>query len=111
MKRAADKRRGTPEYIARYFAQNIKRYGLSLAEWQAMVDAQGNLCKICGDPPTPGTGPATQRLHIDHDHRTGKNRALLCNNCNRGMGWFKDDPARLEAAAAYLRSHGVVGSA
>lgn len=108
MDRMNDRRRGDPEYLARHFANNIARYGLTVDEWQAMVDRQDNRCAICGSPPTPGTGPSTQRLHIDHDHRTGKNRALLCNNCNRGLGWFKDDPEQLDRAAAYLRFHGAV---
>jgi len=99
------KRRGDPDYIARYQKQNLKKYGLTVAELEAMIQAQGNRCSICNNSPIPGTGPATKRLHIDHDHVTGENRALLCLNCNRGLGYFKDDPALLRAAADYLDSH------
>lgn len=83
----------------------MTNYGLTVEQWQAMVDAQGNRCAICGSPPVPGSGPATKRLHVDHDHRTGKNRALLCNACNRALGYFRDDRDRLLAAARYLEEH------
>jgi len=91
-----------PERRAFNLKSNLRRYGLTVDTWQAMVERQGDCCAICGSPPNPGTGPATQRLHIDHDHVTGRNRALLCNNCNRGLGYFKDDPVLLRAAADYI---------
>lgn len=68
----------------------------------ALREAQGGRCAICGiDERTAPKG----RLHVDHDHRTGVVRALLCGNCNAGLGQFKDDPHLCEIAAAYLRSH------
>lgn len=50
-------------------------------------------CVICG---------SKEKLVVDHDHKTGKIRGLLCNHCNRGLGHFKDDPMLLEFAAQYL---------
>lgn len=94
-----------PERRAQWFASNLRRYGLTVEQWQAMVTAQDNRCAICGNPPNPGTGPATKRLHVDHDHVTGRNRDLLCNTCNYGIGQFKDDPALLRAAADYIDRH------
>jgi hypothetical protein len=67
-----------------------------------MLDEQEGCCAICGDD-EPGGRHGT--WHVDHNHVTGKNRKLLCHCCNTGLGSFKDDPERLEKAAAYLRLH------
>jgi hypothetical protein len=58
-------------------------------------------CAICGAP-----NSGAKRLHIDHDHETGKFRGLLCSNCNTTLGLCKDDPERLRELAAYVeRKH------
>jgi hypothetical protein len=62
-----------------------------------MVEEQHGLCYICRKP------SAYRGLHIDHCHATGNIRRLLCNDCNLGLGKFKDNPELLEKAAAYLR--------
>jgi hypothetical protein len=51
-------------------------------------------CVICGD--------AEAKLVVDHDHKTGAIRGILCNHCNRGLGHFRDDPVLLEFARVYL---------
>lgn len=84
-----------------------RRYGLSHEEFKAMMAAQGGACACCGDtemPIDPRTGKRYD-LAIDHDHVTGKVRALLCPGCNNGLGCFKDDISRLHSAIAYLQSH------
>jgi hypothetical protein len=73
-----------------------RRYGITAAEADLMLEQQGGLCAICG---------AATAVHVDHDHATGQVRALLCFNCNGGLGQFKDDPAVLRAAAEYVRFH------
>lgn len=83
----------------RYADYNRKaKYGLQPGEYAQMLAAQNNRCAICG---LPGNKP----LHVDHCHASGKVRELLCDLCNRGLGYFQDEPSRLEAAANYLRSH------
>ena len=74
-----------------------RKYGVSLNEYYQMLEAQDNECAICGTNIT-GLGDA----HIDHDHKTGKVRGLLCASCNIGLGHFKDNSNILNFAADYL---------
>jgi hypothetical protein len=66
-----------------------------------MRTAQKSKCAICRTSKPGGQGD----WHVDHNHQTKQVRALLCQNCNIGLGNFKDDPVRLIAAAEYLRKH------
>jgi hypothetical protein len=77
-----------------------KKFGLSTEQYDAMLAAQGGHCAQCPWPDKP-----YKRLAVDHDHKTGRIRGLLCADCNRGIGLFGDDPARLRAAADYLDRH------
>jgi hypothetical protein len=79
---------------------NLKsKYGLTEEQFDAMVEAQGNRCAVCGSAPG-----FHGKLHVDHCHSTGKIRGLLCTQCNIGAGMVGDDAARLRALAAYLES-------
>jgi len=73
-------------------------YGLSEQEYDAMLEQQNNACAICFVP----AWLEDRRLAVDHDHDSGKVRGLLCARCNRGIGLFDDEPARLRSAAEYL---------
>lgn len=53
------------------------RTGIDLAEYERLLAAQGGHCALCPNE------PRTRRLHVDHDHRTGEVRGLLCYSCNR----------------------------
>jgi|SRR5450631_1007372 len=77
----------------------LRKRHLSIEQYQAMRERQSDLCAICGKDLEGGT------LSIDHCHRTGKVRALLCNSCNLLLGFAKDDPEILMKAIAYLREH------
>ena len=110
-------RRTKPENAARYDPQEYlrhrerivtsqrkhrlrKAYGLTHEDYVAMFEAQGGVCAICH-----GVNPKGERLCIDHDHRTGENRQLLCRKCNMGIGLFNDDPEMVLAAGRYLQAH------
>ena len=80
-------------------------YGISLADYGNMLVAQGGKCAICDRPETHMRSGTVKALAVDHDHRTGKIRALLCSDCNTGLGKFQDDPKVLLAAAEYLSKH------
>lgn len=83
-------------------------YGITLAEYEAMLTNQDGGCAICG-----GVNASGRNLYVDHDHAccpSGTScgqcvRALLCDPCNRSIGLMRDDPGRLEAAAAYVRQY------
>lgn len=89
-------------YRAKEREANIRRlYGMSAAAFDELLASQDGMCAntACRKPHVEERG---KRLCVDHDHRTGEVRGLLCNNCNRGMGLLGDDPERLIAAARYL---------
>lgn len=78
-----------------------KTYGISAEQYKILYEAQGGRCAIC----RRATG-ATRRLAVDHDHKTGEVRGLLCKPCNRyGLGMFaRDNPEVFDRAADYLRN-------
>ena len=71
--------------------------------YEQMLAAQGGGCAICGTP------PRNRRLDVDHDHRTGRVRGLLCWTCNHHILGKYATPAKLRAAADYLDSGGADG--
>lgn len=95
-------RRVTREQItAAKRASTLRKYGLTPEMYNTLLDLQEHCCRLCGSPDfTYGSA-----LAVDHCHRTGKVRKLLCNVCNRGLGCFRDDPELLERAALYLKLH------
>lgn len=83
----------------------LARFGLTPAQYQEMLNAQGGVCAICENTErsTSKTG-RIKRLAVDHDHATGAIRGLLCANCNKGIGNLGDSVDTLIAAAAYLEA-------
>lgn len=80
-----------------------RTYGLTLVQYNEMLDAQGGVCAICGtDDPK---GKSGTYFVVDHDHETGDNRGLLCNRCNRAIGLLGEDPGVLKSAVDYLKRY------
>ncbi len=73
-----------------------KKYGMTLADYAIRLASQGGTCALCF------RGPAAKPLHVDHDHKTGRIRGLLCHQCNWYLGVVDKDPKILSRIAAYL---------
>lgn len=74
-----------------------RQHGLTPAEFESLLKIQGGVCAICKKSEWNGKRP-----HIDHDHRTGKIRGILCGKCNRALGFIDDDPDIALAIIEYL---------
>lgn len=97
------------KYIAEYRKKNplavketeLKRaYGITLDDYFDMLEKQGGKCAICG-------GDQIERykyFSVDHCHTKGHIRGLLCDSCNRGLGFFRDNPDTLSKAIRYLNN-------
>ncbi|GAB3912657.1 hypothetical protein GCM10029964_120830 [Kibdelosporangium lantanae] len=72
-------------------------YGLTLTQIEELKARQGGVCAICGEVP--------ERAVVDHCHKTGLVRGILCNACNRGMGMLRDSLDVLRSAVTYLATH------
>jgi Recombination endonuclease VII len=84
-----------------------KNYGISLEEYNGMLMSQKGVCRICGNPEKDkhNSSENKRKLAVDHCHRSGKVRGLLCGACNKGLGYFKDNPESLQAAIKYLKDY------
>lgn len=88
-----------PEY-KRYQRECFDRskYNLQPQHKQALIDSQKNLCAICGYK----FGQKIGDMKVDHNHNTGNVRGLLCDHCNRGLGFFRDNKDVMQNAINYL---------
>ena len=94
----------TPEERSRYNkAWKLKhRYGITLEQYEAMVEEQGNCCKICGKH----RSAQKNDLAVDHCHRTGAVRSLLCVRCNAILGEINEfEGDKLDKLIKYLEAH------
>ena len=87
----------------------VRKYGMTMADYHAMVAAQGGVCAICGEPPpTRRQGKSKKPVtifHVDHDHATTRVRALLCLHCNTGIGYMRENAELARRMIAYLEKH------
>lgn len=73
-----------------------QRYGITAKDFDALLTEQGMLCPICLKRPA---------VHVDHDHKSGKVRGILCEPCNGMLGQFKDNIQTIRNAIQYLNFH------
>lgn len=73
------------------------KYGLTLADYDALLAEQGGVCAVCR------THETKLPLHVDHCHSTGRVRGLLCSNCNTALGKLKESPDRIAALLRYAQ--------
>ena len=93
-----DWRKKNPRYA---LAADLKEcYGMTIEEYEQRVDDQKGCCAICRKPPKN-----QRRLHVDHCHKTGKVRKLLCTRCNTSLGMMQDNVQNLQNAIIYLQEH------
>ena len=96
-------RQNNPDKAKHQYRQDaLKNYGLSIEDWEVLFKNQNGLCAICEQPQAVCLNGELKRLAVDHCHLTGKVRGLLCDNCNKGLGLFKDQPKLLNRASEYL---------
>lgn len=89
----------TPQGRQKTRERTWKQYGINFTveAYDAVLSVQGGVCALCRRP------PAKKLLAVDHDHRTGRIRGLLCVQCNTGLGKLGDTVEALERALAYLQ--------
>jgi hypothetical protein len=80
-------------------ARWIKRYGITANDYKQLLEKQASVCKICQKPCS-----SRQFLSVDHCHKTGKVRGLLCVKCNTALGMLDDNIQHFETAIKYLKS-------
>jgi hypothetical protein len=88
--------------------ESLKTYGLTLEDYDDLLDKQNGCCAICGTEDPRGQSKAG-RFYVDHNHKTGEVRGLLCNDCNTALGLFKDSTELLASGIKYLNSKGTYG--
>lgn len=87
-----------PDFVRHTFARNLKmNFGITVEDYARILHAQDFKC-VCGGVLEHGTF----RVHVDHCHRTGLVRGVLCYGCNVALGMVKDSPATLRILAKYL---------
>lgn len=88
--------------------ETLKTYGLTLEDYDVLLEKQQGCCAICGTTEPRGTSTAG-RFYVDHNHETGEVRGLLCNDCNTALGLFKDSTELLARSIVYLQERGSYG--
>lgn len=94
-------RKENPEKVRKIDRKcRLKKYGLTMEDYNRVFEAQGGVCAICGEPER-----VRSSLSVDHDHYTGELRELVCSHCNIAMGHIDDSPTKARKMADYLEKH------
>lgn len=89
--------------VKNFYAWHLShKFGITPEEYLQLLSRQDGRCAICKKLPTEGRW---KTLCVDHDHETGKVRALLCRGCNSALGWLNDDLDLILRCADYIREH------
>jgi len=104
-KRARDYRKANKDKFKGYSLK--KNFGLSIGDFNKLLKEQNNTCAICFNEETlfDSRQKVSRTLAVDHDHKTGRIRGLLCWHCNSGLGKLKDSVDLLQKAIVYLNKH------
>ncbi len=91
-------------------ARTIGKYGITMEDYNRMLAEQKGMCAICSRPERSRLriGGVIRSLAVDHDHKTGEVRGLLCEACNRSIAQLGEDPKILRSAAEYLEHHEIM---
>ena len=102
------RQRAKPDYKDKERNKHYKRkFGITLEQYTEMFKAQSGLCAMCNQPETVNTKgkDIPMWLAVDHDHKTGKVRGLLCFRCNTMLEHFDRDIDKINAVLAYIKEH------
>lgn len=104
MKRVPKYKRTAPSDNREYhWARKLRnRYGMTVADYNALLAKQSGKCALCGKEPQPRQSDGVALLDVDHDHESGHIRGLLCRSCNVGLGLLDDSPELMLRAVRYL---------
>jgi hypothetical protein len=94
--REKERARDRARNVHRRHKRVCKEVGCSNATLKEFLAVAGKVCQICG---------TNRKICVDHDHKTGNLRGVLCNRCNFGIGYFRDDPGLTDQASVYLRKN------
>lgn len=93
---------GQPHIARAILAKDLRKFGITPDQYDQMLLDQNGGCAICGAKPKQTKRYTKRRLSVDHHHGSGEIRGLLCDDCNHGVGYFKDSIDCLRLAINYL---------
>ncbi len=103
--RAATRRSKERHYITSENARLKRFYGIDLEDYQQMLEAQNHVCEICKKPESQILNGKPRKLSVDHNHKTGLTRGLLCFRCNASVGVMEQNMDRVFGVIEYIKKY------